>query len=116
MPLQWLFDRFRENATDEAVIWRGQSIHYGELLERTQAAQAFLADQRVQPGEAVVIDADYSPGSIALLMATIANRNIVVPIAAHVKSDREKYAEIGEAKWYFKVLPDDRYEAAFICT
>lgn len=110
MTLQWLFQRFHDNATDEAVIWRGQSIQYGELLERTHAAQAFLAEQRVQPGEAVVIDADYSPGSIALLMATIANRNIVVPIAAHVKSDREKYAEIGEAKWYFKVLPDDCYE------
>ena len=81
----------------------------GSCSKRTQAAQTFLADQRVQPGEAVVIDADYSPGSIALLMATIANRNIVVPIAAHVKSDREKYAEISEAKWYFKVLPDDRY-------
>jgi len=110
MTLQWLFQRFHDHATDEAVIWRGKSIRYGELLERTQAAQTFLAEQRVQPGEAVVIDADYSPGSIALLMATIANRNIVVPIAAHVKSDRERYAEIGEANWYFKVLPDDRYE------
>lgn len=110
MTLQWLFQRFYDNATDEAVIWRGESIQYGELLGRIRAAQTFLAEQRVQPGEAVVIDADYSPGSIALLMATIANRNIVVPIAAHVKSDREKYAEIGEAKWYFKVLPDDRYE------
>ena len=110
MTLQWLFQRFHENAADEAVVWRGKSIQYGELLERTHAAQTFLAEQRVQPGEAVVIDADYSPGSIALLMATIANRNIVVPIAAHVKSDREKYAEIGEANWYFKVLADDRYE------
>ena len=110
MTLQWLFQRFHDNAKDEAVIWRDQSIHYAELLVRIRAAQIFLAEQRVQPGEAVVIDADYSPGSIALLMATIANRNIVVPIAAHVKSDREKYAKIGEAKWYFKVLPDDRYE------
>jgi long-chain acyl-CoA synthetase len=110
MPLQWLFEHFREHATDEAIIWRDQSLLYGELLERTRYAQGFLAEHGVRSGEAIVLDADYSPGSIALLLASIANRNIVVPIAAHVKSDREKYAAVAEATWRFRVLPDDTYE------
>jgi acyl-coenzyme A synthetase/AMP-(fatty) acid ligase len=111
MPLQWLFERFREHAEQDAVIWRGQAIRFGDLLKHTQSAESFLAEQGVKPGEAVVLDADYSPGSIALLLAAIENRNIVVPVAAHVKADREKYAAIAEAAWYFKVRPDDTYEA-----
>jgi acyl-coenzyme A synthetase/AMP-(fatty) acid ligase len=111
MKLQWLFDRFSDHAGHEAVLWREQSLLYGELIERTREAQTFLAAQGVQPGEAIVLDADYSPGSIALLLASIANRNIVVPIAAHVSSDRDKYAAITEATWRFKVLTDDTYEA-----
>jgi acyl-coenzyme A synthetase/AMP-(fatty) acid ligase len=111
MTLQWLFDRFAEHATAEAVVWQGRSIRYDELLERTRRAQRFLEDQGVEPGEAVVLEADYSPASVALLLGTIENRNIIVPIAAHVTADREKYGEIAEARWRFKVTQSDDYEA-----
>jgi acyl-coenzyme A synthetase/AMP-(fatty) acid ligase len=111
MTLQWLFDKFDEHATDEAVVWQDRSIRYDELLERTRRAQRFLENQGVEPGEAVVLEADYSPGSIALLLASIENRNIIVPIAAHVASDREKYGAIAEARWRLKVTKDDDYES-----
>ncbi|HEX2228733.1 MAG TPA: AMP-binding protein [Candidatus Binatia bacterium] len=111
MSLHWLFEIFRQYGSHECVIWRDQSITYDELLERTRQSRSFLAECKVQPGEAILLDADYSPGSIALLLASIENRNIVVPLAAHVKSDREKFAEISEASWHLKVLPDDTYEA-----
>lgn len=111
MNLRWLFDSFDEHATDEAVVWQGRSIRYDELLERTRGAERFLKDQEVEPGEAVLLEADYSPGSIALLLATIQNRNIIVPVAAHVTADREKYGEIAEARWRLKVTRDDDYES-----
>jgi long-chain acyl-CoA synthetase len=110
MALDWLFDRFRQYRTEECVIWRDQRITYGDLLERTSEAQRLLAKHRVQPGDVVMLDADYSPAAIAFLLASIAHRNLVVPIAAHVSSDRGKYAEIAEASWHFKVLPGDTYE------
>jgi acyl-coenzyme A synthetase/AMP-(fatty) acid ligase len=110
MTLQWLLDRFDEHAADEAVIWQDRQVRYAELLERTRGAKRFLEQRGVMPGEALVLDADYSPGSIALLLATIENQNIIVPIAAHVKSDREKYGAIAEARWRFKVTEDDDYE------
>jgi acyl-coenzyme A synthetase/AMP-(fatty) acid ligase len=111
MTLQWLFDRFNEHAADEAVVWQDRGIRYDELLERTRGAERFLADQGVEPGEAVLLEADYSPGSIALLLAAIENRNIIVPIAAHVTADREKYGAIAEARWQLKVTKDDDYES-----
>jgi long-chain acyl-CoA synthetase len=111
MGLEWLFDRFHQYSADECVIWRDQRISYSELLERTDQAKRFLSEQGVQPGDVVLLDADYSPGSIALLLASIAQHNLVVPIATHVSSDRAKYAETAEASWHFKVLSDDTYEA-----
>jgi acyl-coenzyme A synthetase/AMP-(fatty) acid ligase len=115
MTLEWLFERFSEHATNEAIVWQDQSIRYEQLVERAHSATAFLREQNVQPGEAVMLEADYSPGSIALLLATIANRSIVVPIAAQVKCDREKYAQIAEANWCVKVLPNETYQAKRYC-
>jgi acyl-CoA synthetase (AMP-forming)/AMP-acid ligase II len=111
MTLEWLFARFYEHAREEAIVWRDKSTNYAQLLEHANHAEAFLHGKNVLPGEAVVLDADYSPASVALLMATIANCNIVVPVAAHVKSDREQYARISEANWHLKVFPDDTYQA-----
>ena len=111
MSIAWLTDRFRREAARDAVVWRDRTTRYGELLERIDAASAVLAARGVQPGEAVLLDADFSPGSIALLIAAIANRNVVVPAAAHVANlDRERYARIAEASHAIRVLEDDRLD------
>lgn len=111
-PIDWLLDRFRRHADEEAVVWRDRAHRYSELLERYEEAERFLEREGVQAGEPVLLDADFSPGAIALLLAAIARRTIVVPVASHVANlDRGNYARIAEAGHVLRVLEDDRYAA-----
>ncbi len=113
MSLQWLLDRFREREDDDAVVWRDQTCSYGDLLTKIEAAGRFLQDQGVESGEGVMLDADFSPNAIALLLAAMAHRTVVVPIASHVVNlDRERYRRIVEASWSISVSDDDSYHAA----
>lgn len=112
MSLDWLLDRFRAHSGDDAVVWRDRTVHYGELLERVEAARAFLDGEAAAAGQSVQLDADFSPGAIALLLAAVDRGLIVTPVASHVVNlDRDKYARIAEASRAFLVLPNDTYDA-----
>lgn len=110
MPLAWLFERFGEGLGDDAIVWRDGVTRYDALLARIEQARAFLADRGIEPGQSVLLDADFSPGAVAMLLAAIANRNIVVPVASHVVADRRRLAEIAECSAHLRVTDDDRYE------
>jgi len=92
-------------------VWHDRTYRYAELLERIEAARASLARHGIESGQVVLLDADFSPTSIALLLAALDRRNIVVPVAAHVVNlDRDTYASIAEAGHAVRVLPDDSIE------
>ena len=110
MPLGWLLERFRTRADAEAMVLRDRSVTYGQLTRLVLEAQSLLDHEGVSPGEAALVDADHSPAAVALLLALIARRNIVVPVASHVKADRESYMAIAEVTRSFRVLADDSYE------
>lgn len=109
MPLTWLLDRCREHADDEAIVWHDQITRYGELLERVERAEEFLRANDVRPGQAVMLDADFSPNAIALLLAAMQNRNVIVPIARHVTADRDKYCRLAQVSHRLSVNADDSY-------
>jgi acyl-coenzyme A synthetase/AMP-(fatty) acid ligase len=108
--LEWLFERFQSRPEADAVVWRDQVCRYGELVRRIETARSFLEGAGVAPGEVLLLDADFSPGAIALFLAAIHRRAIVVPVASHVRNlDREKYARIAQASRALSVLEDDSY-------
>ncbi|MBL9165267.1 MAG: long-chain fatty acid--CoA ligase [Planctomycetaceae bacterium] len=109
MPLTWLLDRFRAHADDDAIVWRDEITRYGELLERVENATAFLQSQGIRSGQVVMLDADFSPNAIALLLAAMQNRNIIVPVASHVTADRDKYARLAEVSHRLSVHVDDSF-------
>ena len=112
MSVDWLLDRFRRHRSDAAVVWQDRTSSYGDLLERIDAARDFLAETGIRPGEPLLLDADFSPGSIAMLIAAIANGNVIVPVASHVVNlDRKALARIAQARFGVNVTAADAYEA-----
>jgi acyl-coenzyme A synthetase/AMP-(fatty) acid ligase len=110
MALEWMFDRFREHEGDDAVVWRDRTFSYRRLLVRVDSAREFLREHGVTAGHSTILDADFSPTGIALLLAAIAERCITVPVAANVTNlDREAFARIAEAGTVISVNPDDSY-------
>ena len=96
MLLDWLFDRFRRYAEAEAIVWRDETYSYGQLLDRVGSAVRFLEDQRLDAGASIMLNGDYSPAAIALLLAAAARGIVLVPVASHVVADRAKLAEIAQ--------------------
>ncbi|MCO6044956.1 fatty acid--CoA ligase family protein [Aeoliella sp. ICT_H6.2] len=109
MPLSWLLERFAEHRDQDAVVWQDRATKYGELLDLVERANEFLAAEHVLPGQCVMLDADFSPGSIALLLAVMQNRNIIVPVARQVTADRDKYAQLAEVSHRLSVDENDQY-------
>jgi acyl-coenzyme A synthetase/AMP-(fatty) acid ligase len=69
-----------------------------------------LEEASIKPGQAILIEADFSPGSIALMLAAVHNCNIVVPVAAGVPADRQLYAQITGATHRIIVGEADTYQ------
>lgn len=112
MPLDWLFDRFRRHEDAEAIVWRNRSVTYGGLVDRVASARTFLTEHGLTAGSIVLLDADFSPNAVAILLACMQQRHIVVPVAAHVQNlDRDRYASIAQAGHAITVADDDSYRA-----
>ncbi len=106
MMRHWLLDRLDLFADRPALIWRGQLISYRALLADAVDWQRKLADAGVQAGATLAIVGDYSPNACALLIAAIANRNIVVPLTLASNAQHEALMRVAEASFVIRL--DDR--------
>jgi acyl-coenzyme A synthetase/AMP-(fatty) acid ligase len=70
----------RENAASDAIVWRDRIESAGALLERVLARRRTLDEVGARDGAVVSLRADFSPESIALLLAAVDARCIVVPL------------------------------------
>lgn len=102
----WLLEKIRETPDREILASDDRVVTAGQLLERWTDVSKTL--DGLQPGQSVLIDADYSPTSIAVLLAAIERRCIVVPVARGVRADREHYARTTEASWHVRIDGEER--------
>ena len=101
MALGWLLDRMASWKEKPALVWQERSFTHGELLKLASDGAQRLRERGIQPGQAMMLEADYSPNSIALLLALIESRNVIVPLTDGIDSQRSEYQEIAEAGWSF---------------
>lgn len=90
----WLIERLRPYAERTALIWRGQTHSYGQLLAGVAAWRQELDRQGIAAGACVAIYGDYSPGTVALLLALIERGAISVPLTSSVSDRVERFLEI----------------------
>ena len=69
MFIDFLLRVFEENRNDSAIVWKDKIYSYEWLLEHVQYWQQQIKLEEVEPGAVVIIEADFSPNSIALLLA-----------------------------------------------
>jgi acyl-coenzyme A synthetase/AMP-(fatty) acid ligase len=63
-----------------ALIWRSKFYDRKWLLDRVRQDGEFLAEQGVGPGSVVVLQGDYSPRTVSLLLALIERQTILSPL------------------------------------
>ena len=92
----WLIRRLREQNEAPALVWRGMPWSYASLADAAAADLVRLTQEGVSPGTVLAIRGDYSPGVVALLIAAICNRNILVPIAASAAARQDRMLEVAQ--------------------
>lgn len=95
-----------DNATLPAVAHEGVTYLYSDLLRIKAQAQCFLDQQGVQQGQMAALCADYSPASLAMLLALIEREAIVVPISIGMETGGSQYIDIADPEYIIAVVGD----------
>src|SRR5262245_53608106 len=98
MVITWLLERMQEWQEKPALIWRDQPVIYWVLLELVSFWQKQLDAYGVNPGQVVALEGDYSPQTVALLLALIERATIVVPLTQSVAAHRAAFMDVAEVQ------------------
>jgi len=97
----WLIDSMLSRGDRTAMIWEGMEISYANLIADVCRWSEELTRQRILGGESVAIYGDYSPNLCALIIALIANHNVVVPLTLPPGARRSELTNIAHAQTCF---------------
>ena len=102
MHIGFLINTFQENKNKKALVWNDNIYYYGNLLERYNHWKEKLTENSIAPGAVVVIEADFSPNSISVLLALININCIIVPITESVKRKRRSLLKYRKVKFLLR--------------
>lgn len=107
MPAGFLLDRFREHAARDAIVWQDQPWSYAWLADAVAEWRRRLDPLGVSPGAVASLEADFSPNAVALLLALVQHRAIVVPLTSSVEARKPEFREIAEVEVTLQVGQND---------
>ena len=110
MNIDWLFERLADYKEDKAICWRERQYNYTQLLDGINKWNGILADYRISPGACVAVHGDFSPDMTMLIVALIANRNVIVPLTTSVDLKEDRALKISCANYLIEFHDDDSWE------
>lgn len=109
MFVDFLLEGFERNQAAEAMVWKHNATTYGMLLSKTREWQAKIEELAIPAGAVVIVEAEYSPTAIALLLALVSRGIIVVPISSAARAKRQEFIEIAQGEWSITLSADDEF-------
>lgn len=108
--IEFLLDVFKEFENDEALIWKDQAYNYGWLYQRVIEWQQKIRDNNIPSGAITVLEADFSPNSVALFLALIEHRCVLVPLTSSVEMNKPEFIQIAQGEFSFRIDTQDQVE------
>tara|TARA_Y100001970_G_scaffold144614_1_gene177593 strand:- start:2014 stop:3378 length:1365 start_codon:yes stop_codon:yes gene_type:complete len=105
MSIDFLITNFKKNKAQDAIVWYDKSYSYGWLLNNILLWDDILVKNKIKPGSVVVVRADFSPRSTALLFSLIKHRCIFIPITNSVNVNISEITKISQSE--FEIIIDD---------
>ena len=107
MSIDFLTRIFADNEDRDAVVWKDKVYVYKWLLDRTHYWLERLKSEGIKPGTISILEADFSPNSIALFLALIGHACVVVPLTSIVEAKKNEFLKIAQGEVSFIVDKDD---------
>lgn len=108
-PIDFMGKIFLENKDDVAIHWREDSYDYGWLHHEVGLLEKALTENGIGPGHVVALISDFSPRTIALVLAATKLKSILVPLMEEDPGLTSKL-EIAKAQHVIRVFDNDSYE------
>lgn len=105
--MEWLLERFSTRPENPAFTHEGREVSYGAVVAKVAAFGAELQALGVAPGEAVVIQGDYSPEVVCLILALARNRNIIIPLSRNAVIELDTALAVSGCHWFAEFDPED---------
>jgi long-chain acyl-CoA synthetase len=107
MSTAFLKQVFREKAYAEAFIWHGRSYDYAWLSDRIAYWVDNLTQKGIERDQVVLLQGDFSPNAIALLLALIEKGCVTIPLNRERLCKRDGLAEKALAGWIVEIDEED---------
>tara|TARA_B110000495_G_C23034634_1_gene617453 strand:- start:2160 stop:3512 length:1353 start_codon:yes stop_codon:yes gene_type:complete len=107
MLIDFLLKEFEEKKNNDAIVWKNQTFTYSWLLERYKYWVDKIESQKINKGSIAIVEADFSPNSVSLLLALIGHGCVFVPITKSVASKKDEFIEIAQGEVLFVIDEND---------
>ena len=109
MFLDFMIKIFEENkkGAKEAIVWQDKTFTYRWLLDRFRYWKEEIRSKGIETGTITVVEADFSPNSIALMLALLENGCVFVPLTRSVRSQKDQFIEIAQGEVLFYINEQD---------
>lgn len=111
MIIDFLLERFRASDLKDVIVWRDRAFSYGWLLEAVERWSERLREEKLPEGAVVSLEADFSPNAVALMLALMEHRCVIVPLTSSVEVQKPAFRAIAEVEQRIEI--DEQDQAAF---
>jgi len=105
--IDFLLEIFRNNRSKDAIIWNEKVFSYEWLLQRIGYWRRIVASHDIAPSAVTVIEADFSPNSVALFLTLVEHGCILVPLTSSVESQKPDFIAMAQGEVSFVINDDD---------
>ena len=107
MYIDFIFNVFKGNKSNISIIWKGNEYTYKSLLKNIEKSIHFIDSNSIKPGTVVALRGDFSPNSIALLLALIEKACIIVPLSGASNTCQKQLLDIAQVEFAFIINEND---------
>ena len=107
-PISFLMERFALAGDREAIIWKEKTFSFQWLHSQVDHWETQLDSWGVKQGQIVVLEADFSPNSLALFLALTSRRAILVPLTESVSHKKIEFTKISQGEVRICINSDDK--------
>jgi acyl-coenzyme A synthetase/AMP-(fatty) acid ligase len=112
MFIDFMIDVFRENRESDAIVWNDEVFSYQWLLDRVRYWREVVTSEDVNGGAVTVLEADFSPNSVALFLVLVESGRILVPLTKAVEEKKPEFIEIAQGEVSFTIDETDNVNIA----
>jgi len=113
MLIDYLISVFEKNKDKTSIIWKDQEFSYNWLISKYHEWDKYLKHKKVKSNSVVLVRADFSPNSIALLLALIRKKSIIIPLTSSINSKINEFISISQPEIQIEIRSDDQVSIYF---